>query len=130
EQVHTLEAAKALIATQAAAHPMHGEDAADEDDALDAELESEVETEEIEGLTEEASEAGDGEAEQEGGGQRRGKRRRRRRGRGGEREARDGSQPREDGEAAVAEQGAEAQAEEGEAEEDESEEQPGFARGD
>jgi ribonuclease E len=130
EQVHTLEAAKALIAAQAAAHPMHGEETADEDEVVDAELESEVETEETEGLTEEAGDAGDGEAEQEGGGQRRGKRRRRRRGRGGEREAREGSQPREDGEAAVAEQGAEAQADEGEAEEDESEEQPGFARGD
>ena len=43
---------------------------------------------------------------------------------------REASQPREDGEAAVAEQGAETQGEEGEAEEDESEEQPSFARGD
>ena len=128
EQVHTLEAAKALIAAQAAAHPMHGEDTSDEDEALDAELESEVETEETEGLAEEASEAGDGEAEQDGG-QRRGKRRRRRRGRGGGK-PREASQPREDGEAAVAEQGAETQGEEGEAEEDESEEQPSFARGD
>src|SRR6201989_393010 len=65
EQVHTLEAAKALIAAQAAAHPMHGDEAADEDDGSDAELESEVETEETEGLAEEASEAGDGEAEQD-----------------------------------------------------------------
>ncbi len=128
EQVHTLEAAKALLAAQAAAHPMHGEDTSDEDEALDAELESEVETEETEGLAEEAGEAGDGEAEQEGG-QRRGKRRRRRRGRGGG-EPREASQPREDGEAPVAEQGAETQGEEGEAEEDESEDQPSFARGD
>jgi ribonuclease E len=127
EQVHTLEAAKALLAAQAAAQPMHGEDTVEEDDAVDAELESEVETEETDGLAEEASEAADGESEHEG--QRRGKRRRRRRGRGGG-EARDTSQPREDGEPAVAEQVAEPQGEEGEAEEDESEEQPSFARGD
>jgi ribonuclease E len=125
EQVHTLEAAKALLAAQAAAHPMHGEDAAEEDEAIDAELESEVETEESEGLAEEASEAGDGESEQDG--QRRGKRRRRRRGRGGE--AREASQPREGSEVGLAEQGAETQGEENEAEEDESEE-PSFARGD
>jgi ribonuclease E len=127
EQVHTLEAAKALIAAQAAAHPMHGEEAADEDDAFDAELESEVETEETEGLAEEASEAGDGDAEQEDG-QRRGRRRRRRRGRGGD--AREAGEKREDGEAVVAEQGAETQGEDGEAEEDDAEEQPSFARGD
>jgi ribonuclease E len=127
EQVHTLEAAKTLIATQAAAHPMHSEDAADEDEAVDAELESEVETEETEGLAEEAGEAGDSEGEQDGG-QRRGKRRRRRRGRGGS-EAREASQPREDGEAAVAEPGSETQGEEGEAEED-SGEQPSSAHGD
>jgi ribonuclease E len=125
EQVHTLEAAKALIAAQAAAHPMHGEDAP-EDEAFDAELESEVETEETESLAEEAGETGDGEGEQEDG-QRRGKRRRRRRGRGGsEREA---SHPREDGEPGVAEQGAETPSEAG-AEDDESEEQPSLARGD
>jgi ribonuclease E len=128
EQVHTLEAAKALIATQAAAHPMHGEDAADEDDAVDAELESEVETEETEGLTEQAGEAGEGEGEQEGGGHR-GKRRRRRRGRGGS-EARETSQPREDREAAVAERTTETRGEEGEAEEDDSEEQPSVSRDD
>jgi ribonuclease E len=129
EQVHTLEAAKTLLAAQAAAQPMHGEDAADEDEVVDAELESEVETEETEGLAEEAGEAGeagDGESEHEG--PRRGKRRRRRRGRGGE--AREASQPHEDSEAVVAEQGAETQGEESPAEEDESEEQPGFARGD
>ena len=129
EQVHTLEAAKALLAAQAAAHPMHGEADADEDDGLDAELESEVETEETEGLAEEAGEAGDGEAEQEGGGHRRGKRRRRRRGRGGG-EPREASEKREDGEAVAAEPANEIQGEEGEAEEDESEEQPGFERGD
>jgi ribonuclease E len=126
EQVHTLEAAKALIATQAAAQPMHGEDTSDEDEALDAELESEVETEETEGLAEEAAEAGDGEAEQDGGQRRGGKRRRRRRGRGGG-EPREAGQPRADGASAVAEQSAETQGEEGDAEED-TEEQPSFAR--
>jgi len=124
EQVHTLEAAKALLAAQAAAHPMHGEDAAEEDDATGAELESEVETEETEGL---AEEAGAGESEQDG--QQR-KRRRRRRGRGGNGEAREASQPREDSEPGFAEPGDEAQAEEGGAEEDDSEEQPSFARND
>jgi ribonuclease E len=129
EQVHTLEAAKALIVAQAAAHPMHSEDASDEDEALDAELESEVETEESEGLAEEAGEAGDGEAEQEGAPRRGGKRRRRRRGRGGA-EPREASQRREDGEAPVREQGGEIQGGEGETEEDESEEQPALAHGD
>jgi ribonuclease E len=128
EQVHTLEAAKALLVAQAAASPPQTEEAFDEDEAVDAELESEVETEESEGLTEEAGEAADGEAEQEGGGQRRARRRRRRRGRGGgEREA---GQPRDDAEAGPAEAAGEAVAEEGDAEDDDSEEQPSFARND
>ncbi len=131
EQVHTLEAAKALIAAQASIVPAQGEEALDDDETLDAELESEVETEETEGLADEASagEAGEGE-DQEGPGQRGRKRRRRRRGRGGE--GREASQPREEGETAFSEQApaAEGSAEEGEAEDDESEEQPGFARGD
>jgi ribonuclease E len=135
EQVHTLEAAKALLAAQAAAAPPPAEEAFD-DDALDLEDESEVETEETEGLAGEqaASEA----SEREGGsdGHRR-KRRRRRRGRGGE--ARESGPPREDGDAmhagdAVhtgdAEPVGDAQTDEGDAEEDESEEQPSFARGD
>jgi ribonuclease E len=129
EQVHTLEAAKALIAAQVAA-PAQAEEAVDEDEAFDPELESEVETEESEGLAEESgSEAADGDGEQDGQGHRR-KRRRRRRGRGGE--AREASQqPREDGgEAVFAEQAPamDTPAEDGEAEEDDSEEQPGFAR--
>jgi ribonuclease E len=129
EQVHTLEAAKALIAAQVAAPAPQAEEALDEDEAFDAEFESEVETEETEGLAEEAgAEATEGDGEQEGG-QRR-KRRRRRRGRGGEgREA--SQQPREDGEASFGEQPAttDAPAEDGEGDEDESEEQPAFARG-
>ncbi len=81
EQVHTLEAAKALLAAQAAASPPPLAEDAYDDEEFDPELESEVETEETEGLTEEAA----GEASPEQDGQRR-KRRRRRRGRGGQRE--------------------------------------------
>jgi ribonuclease E len=83
EQVHTLEAAKALLAAQAAASPPPlAEEAFDDEDGFDIETESEVETEETEGLTEEQA-AGEAGAEQDG--QRR-KRRRRRRGRGGPRD--------------------------------------------
>jgi ribonuclease E len=81
EQVHTLEAAKALLAAQAAAAPPPlAEEAYDDEEAFDVELETEVETEETEGLADEVStvEANGGEAGQDG--QRRGKRRRRRRG--------------------------------------------------
>ncbi|MCK1360451.1 ribonuclease E/G [Bradyrhizobium sp. 199] len=82
EQVHTLEAAKALLMAQAAASPPPLAEEAYEDEEFDPETESEVETEETEGLTEEQS-AGDAASEQDG--QRR-KRRRRRRGRGGPRD--------------------------------------------
>lgn len=125
EQVHTLEAAKALLAAQAASAPPQVEEVYDDDESFDIETESEVETEETEGLTEDAAEAaGEGEAD----GHRR-KRRRRRRGRG---EPRDGAAPREDGEPMrVAGEPVEgAAAEDGEADEDEGDEQPGMARGD
>jgi ribonuclease E len=83
EQVHTLEAAKALLVAQAAASPPPlVEEAFDDEDGFDLETESEVETEETEGLTEEQA-AGDAAPDQDG--QRR-KRRRRRRGRGGQRD--------------------------------------------
>ena len=96
EQVHTLEAAKALLAAQAAAGPLLPQsDDGYEDEEFDAELESEVETEETEGLTEERA-AGEADSEQDG--QRRGKRRRRRRGRGGQRDG----EPRDDAAQAVA----------------------------
>jgi len=81
EQVHTLEAAKALLAAQAAASPPPLVEEAYDDEEFDPELESEIETEETEGLAEE--QAGEATAEQDG--QRR-KRRRRRRGRGGQRD--------------------------------------------
>ncbi|MEY9184448.1 ribonuclease E [Bradyrhizobium sp. USDA 326] len=83
EQVHTLEAAKALLAAQVAASPPpQAEEAYDDEDGFDLETESEVETDETEGL---ADEQAGGEATSEQDGQRR-KRRRRRRGRGGQRE--------------------------------------------
>ncbi len=124
EQVHTLEAAKALLVAQAAASPPQVEEAYDDDDAFDIETESEVETDETEGLTEDAAEAATG----EGDGHRR-KRRRRRRGRG---EPRDGAVPRDDSDTMrVASDALEgATAEDGEAEEEEGDEQPGMLRGD
>ena len=129
EQVHTLEAAKALLAAQVAAFPPQIEEAYDEEEPFDIEVESEVETEETEGLTEElaASEDGSGETDAEG---HKRKRRRRRRGRPGE--PREGGPARDSADApriapdqiAVADEG------EGEGDEDESEEQPGAARAD
>jgi ribonuclease E len=130
EQVHTLEAAKALLAAQVAAYPVQPEEAPDEEEPFDIEVESEVETEETEGLTEEATagEESAGEADVDGGARR--KRRRRRRGRSGE--AREGSPDRDGSEIARAPfEGAAIPgviAEEGESEEDESDEQPGTAR--
>ncbi len=94
EQVHTLEAAKALLVAQAsAAPPPQAEEAYEDDDTFDVELESEVETEEAEGLSDEASVADANGAEPGQDGQRRGRRRRRRRGRSGE--PRDAGPPRE-----------------------------------
>ena len=127
EQVHTLEAAKALLAAQAAASPPQVEEAYDDEEAFDIETKSEVETEETEGLADDsATEATGGESEADG--QRR-KRRRRRRGRGEPREG--GSAPREDNDAlrVTGEATEGAPADEGEAEEDEGDEQPGMVRG-
>jgi ribonuclease E len=80
EQIHTLEAAKALLASQLANLPPPPEEEPFDDEEL-FETEAEVETEETEGLTdEEGTEASsDGE-----GGDRKRRRRRRRRGRNGE----------------------------------------------
>ena len=55
EQVHTLEAAKALLAAQVAAYPSQSEEAFDEEEPFDIETESEVETEETEGLSEDSA---------------------------------------------------------------------------
>ncbi|MDI1265304.1 MAG: ribonuclease E/G, partial [bacterium] len=128
EQVHTLEAAKALLAAQAAASPAYVEEPYDDEEGFDAEVESEIETEETEGLTDESGTAEAIGVEGEGDGQRR-KRRRRRRGRG---EPREGGAPREDNDTVrVAGEAIEGAAvEDGEADEDEGDEQPGVARGD
>jgi ribonuclease E len=129
EQVHTLEAAKALLAAQVAAFPPHTEEAFDEGEPIDVEVESEVETEETEGLTEDSAVGEDSGSEADG---HKRKRRRRRRGRSGE--AREGGPPRADQDTpriafeAVAIPGV--IAEEGESDEDESEEQPGQPRAD
>ncbi|WJR75149.1 ribonuclease E/G [Bradyrhizobium sp. NP1] len=127
EQVHTLEAAKALLAAQAAAAPPPMEEAFDDEEAFDFEDEAEVETEETEGLVaEQMSEAGDN----DGGDGHRRRRRRRRRGRGGA-EGREATQPRDDDAMRLeSDVGAEAAGEDGESEEDEGDEQPGLARGD
>jgi ribonuclease E len=130
EQVHTLEAAKALLAAQATITAAAPEEAYEEDEAFEAEFESELETEETEGLSDDmsATEAGAGEAGPEG--PRRNKRRRRRRGRGGE--ARESGAPRDELPFVPTEADALAapQVEDGEADEDEGEEQPGLARAD
>jgi ribonuclease E len=126
EQVHTLEAAKALLAAQAAASPPQVEEAYDDEDPFDVETESEIESEETEGLTDDSIAAEGGESEADG---HRRKRRRRRRGRG---EPREGGAPREDNDVTrVAGEAVEgALADDGEADEDEGDEQPGMARGD
>jgi len=129
EQVHTLEAAKALLAAQVAAFPPQTEEAYDEDELFDIEAEAEVETDETEGLGDDqsAGEARDGEAESDG---HKRKRRRRRRGRSGE--AREGGPARDDGGLmqvapdAVAVTGVD----EGESDEDETDEQTGEVRAD
>jgi ribonuclease E len=131
EQVHTLEAAKALLAAQVAAFPSPSEEAFDEEEPFDIEVESEVETEETEGLTEDSPAGADSGGEAEADGHKR-KRRRRRRGRSGE--MREGGAAREDHDTprvafdTVAIPGV--IAEESDSDEDESEEQPGLARTD
>jgi ribonuclease E len=136
EQVHTLEAAKALLAAQAAAAPSQqplDDDAFEDDEALDAEAESGIETEETEGLADEQP-AG-AEAGSDGDGQRRGKRRRRRRGRGGEREAGQSREAAATGDETEVVQVAMAEPTDGGApdetfaEDEEGDEQPAFARG-
>jgi ribonuclease E len=129
EQVHTLEAAKALLASQAAANPSQGDEPSDDEERFDIEVESEVETDETEGLTDEAAALEETASELSTEGQRR-RRRRRRRGRGGE--VRDGGVPRdENGLARNAPGPAEAAgADEINSDEEESEERPSQARPD
>jgi len=133
EMVHTLEAAKALLAAQAAAAPPpQAEEIDDEEEPFDVELESEVETEETEGLSDEVSAAEANGAEPGQDAQRRGKRRRRRRGRSGE--TRDAGPAREENEGGVAvEFSAAAEAilpDEGESDEDDSDEPVSQSRND
>jgi ribonuclease E len=126
EQVHTLEAAKALLAAQVAAFPPQTEEAFEEEEPFEVEVE--VETEETEGLADEqpAGEESQGEADADG---HKRKRRRRRRGRTGE--AREGGPTRDDNEAPrvasdiVAASGP--VADEGEADDEEAEDQSGGA---
>jgi ribonuclease E len=131
EQVHTLEAAKALLAAQVAAFPAQSEEAFDEEAPFDLEVESEVESEETEGLTDDAA-AGEeigGEAEADG---HKRKRRRRRRGRPGE--PREGGPAREANDLArvspeaIAATGA--IADEGETDEEDIDQPPGQVRTD
>jgi ribonuclease E len=129
EQVHTLEAAKALLAAQVAAFPVHVEEAYDEDEAFDIETESEVETEETEGLSDDSPVSAESGGETDAEGHKR-KRRRRRRGRPGE--AREGGSVRDDNDLprVASEPVAGAIADEGESDEDEGEDQPGVVHAD
>jgi len=126
EQVHTLGAAKALLAAQAAAAPQAAEEAYEDEESFDAETESEVETDETEGLSDEFSAGGEAGSEAASEGPRR-RRRRRRRGRGGE--LRENGAPREDN-AVTQEASAPADADlaDDETDEDETGEQPNLAR--
>jgi ribonuclease E len=118
EQVHTLEAAKALLTAQLAATPSHIEEAQDEEQPFDIELESEVETEETEGLTDQHADGSEGETEVH-----KRKRRRRRRGRSGE--ARDGGLARdENGNAQLSPETPDGGEDSGESDEEESSDQP------
>jgi ribonuclease E len=130
EQVHTLEAAKALLVTQAAATPPALEEALDDEELLDAEQESEVETEETEGLSDEPAAGGEAGSEAAGDGARR-RRRRRRRGRSSNGEAPENDAPREDN-AFAQEAAAPADAEPADEEtgDEEGGEQPNQARSD
>jgi ribonuclease E len=127
EQVHTLEAAKALLASQVSVYPSQDEESFDDEEPFDIEVESEVETEETEGLTDDSAVGEEASPEAEGP---RRKRRRRRRGRGGE--ARDNGIPRDDnGFARTAPGPAEGTgADEGDSDEDEPEERPSHTRPD
>jgi ribonuclease E len=138
EQVHTLEAAKSLLATQLANLPPPPEEEPFDDEEL-FETEAEVETEETEGLGDDdgASEAAtDGEA-----GDRKRRRRRRRRGRSGE--AREGGEAGEANDVQVSdthvktdgvietvgETVGEAAADNADGDDDETDDQPREARG-
>ena len=124
EQVHTLEAAKALLALQIAAQPALVEDNFEEDDSF--ETEAEVETEETEGLTDDQAPAADDGDSEDG---RKRRRRRRRRGRSGE--GRDNNGTREDNDAVAADSSSdEASQVDGDAADDGAEDVAGEPRSD
>ncbi|WP_022724386.1 ribonuclease E/G [Rhodopseudomonas sp. B29] len=119
EQIHTLEAAKALLAAQVAASPPPVDEPYEDEEGY--EFEAEIETDETVGLADEQN----GEAaEGEGDGRKRKRRRRRRR----SGEAREAGAPREDGEAPLVPEGTEGVAETDEG--DEAGEEDGEARAD
>lgn len=135
EQVHTLEAAKALLAAQAAASPPQVDEPYDEEEGFDLETEGEVETEETEGLVEDAVGGEEASGDEKADGHR--KRRRRRRGRGEPREGGaprdDNGAPREDNDAlrVVAEvMESPGTGDDSESDEDEGDDAPGVVRGD
>lgn len=131
EQVHTLEAAKAVLAAQVAAFPPQIDEPYEEDESFD--VESEIETDETEGLTDDEPSAEGAASETDADGRKR-KRRRRRRGRSGEaREGGPGFERQEnDAPRAVPAlvEGGEAVADDGESDEDEADDQPGEVRAD
>jgi ribonuclease E len=124
EQVHTLEAAKALLAAQVAAFPSQAEEAFEDEEPFD--VEAEVETEETEGLADDQPAGEESQSEADADGHKR-KRRRRRRGRPSE--AREGGPARDDNDTPrvtsdmVAAPGA--IADEGEPDDEEAEDQTG-----
>ncbi|WP_420131001.1 Rne/Rng family ribonuclease [Rhodopseudomonas sp.] len=122
EQVHTLEAAKALLAAQVAAAPAQPDEPYADDEGYD--FEAEIETDETIGLADESA----GENAEGEGGERKRKRRRRRRSRGGE--GREASAPSEDGETAFTAEGGEAAADDEGDESEEAAEADGEARAD
>ena len=136
DQVHTLEAAKAVLAAQVAAFPPALEEEPFDDEDL-FEVEAEIETEETEGLVDgpadgsadddNATESAGSETDADG---RKRKRRRRRRGRAGETREGGPAPERDVNEAAAfASEGiVEAIGDDAEGEEDESEDAPGEAR--
>jgi ribonuclease E len=129
EQVHTLEAAKALLAAQVAAFPAHVEEAFDEEEPFD--VEAEVETEETEGLTDDQPVGESSDATETDADGRKRKRRRRRRGRTGE--AREGGPARDENDVPHVAPNVEAGIAVGdgsETDEEESEDQPGEVRTD
>jgi ribonuclease E len=129
EQVHTLEAAKALLAAQVAAFPVHVEEAFDEDEPF--EVEAEVETEETEGLTDDQPAGESSDANETDADGRKRKRRRRRRGRTGE--TREGGPARDENDVPRVAPDVEAgiaAGDDNETSEDEADEQPGEVRAD